>query len=181
MNAPNRTPIRTERLIIAGFDPGMAESVCLNSQDEDNRTFLPDEVFETADDARKAITALISFYERKDSPLVYPVLLKNGTHIGHIQAVPIDSGWEVGYHIAGPHTKNGYASEALKAFLPVMTEYLRTDHLYGICRADNTASRQVLEKCGFVQMPEGTASGQTGEYPYIRYIYMKQAGTHLSG
>ncbi len=170
MNAPDRTPIRTGRLIITGFQPDMAESVCLNSKDGDNRAFLPDEVFETVDSAATAIAALVSFYERKDSPLVYPVLLKNGTHIGHIQAVPAESGWEIGYHIGKDYTKNGYATEAVTAFLPVITEYLGIDRLYGICRADNDASRRVLEKCGFIKIPEVSASDRTGEFPLIRYI-----------
>ena len=36
--------IMTERLIIAEFDERMAESVHLNSLDEDNRKYVPDEV-----------------------------------------------------------------------------------------------------------------------------------------
>ena len=41
--------IQTERLTITEFDLSMAESVHLNSLDEDNRRFLPDEVFETVE------------------------------------------------------------------------------------------------------------------------------------
>ena len=39
--------IETERLVITEFSPEMAEDVHLNSLDEDNRRFVPDEVFET--------------------------------------------------------------------------------------------------------------------------------------
>lgn len=39
--------IKTERLIITEFTMDMAEAVHLNSLDEDNRRFVPDEVFET--------------------------------------------------------------------------------------------------------------------------------------
>lgn len=55
--------IRTERLIITDFDRSMIESVRLNSLDEDTRRFVPDEVFETYDEAAEAVDALITCYE----------------------------------------------------------------------------------------------------------------------
>ena len=47
--------IETERLIITKFDLAMAESVHKNSLDEDNRRFVPDEVFETVEDVKETI------------------------------------------------------------------------------------------------------------------------------
>ena len=43
--------IETQRLIITEFQPEMAEAVHLNSLDEDTRRFVPDEVFETVEEA----------------------------------------------------------------------------------------------------------------------------------
>ena len=43
--------IETERLLITDFTPDMAEVVHLNSLDEDTRRFVPDEVFETIEEA----------------------------------------------------------------------------------------------------------------------------------
>jgi len=142
--------IQTQRLIITEFTQAMAESHHLNSLDADNREFLSDEVCETVEAARKKIAWLAGYYENADGPLVYPVLLQDGTHIGHVQACPIKEGWEVGYHIAAAHAGNGYATEAVRAFLPVVMRRLAIDHIMGIARADNPASRRVLEKCGFV-------------------------------
>ena len=110
--------IETKRLIITEFDMNMAESVHINSLDEDNRRFVPDEVFETVEEAAETVEFLIGVYENGNGPLVYPVLLKDGTYIGYVQAVPFDNGtWEVGYHIGGNYTKQGYATEAVTAFL----------------------------------------------------------------
>ena len=93
--------IKTERLEITEFTLDMAQAVCENSLDDDNRKFNPDEVFETIEDAEETIEFLMSVYENGDGPLVYPVLLSNGTNIGYVQAVPMDDGkWEIGYHIA---------------------------------------------------------------------------------
>ena len=70
--------IETERLIITEFTMDMAPAVHLNSLDEDNRRFVPDEVFETLEEAEDTVGFLMSVYETGDGPLVYPVLLKNG-------------------------------------------------------------------------------------------------------
>ena len=76
----------------------MAEAVHLNSLDEDNRRFVPDEVFETVEEAADTVGFLMGVYENGDGPLVYPVLLKDSTYIGYVQAVLFDDGtWEVGY------------------------------------------------------------------------------------
>ena len=47
--------IETERLIITEFTMDMAEAVHLNSLDEDNRRFVPDEVFETVEEAADTV------------------------------------------------------------------------------------------------------------------------------
>ena len=148
--------IETERLIITEFTMDMAEAVHLNSLDEDNRRFVPDEVFETVDEAAETVEFLIGVYKYGDGPLVYPVLLKDGTYVGYVQAVPFDDGtWEIGYHIGSNYTKQGYATEAVKAFLPVIMPKLGISRIVGICLADNKASAKVMERCGFIKEFEG--------------------------
>jgi len=149
----------------------MAEEVYLNSQDIDIQQFVPDEVFENIDAAREAIATLISFYGRKDSPLVFPIILNTGQNIGYVQAVPISIGWEVGYHIAKAYTSCGYATEAVQAFLLQIMPYLGITEICGICHEDNIASYTVLEKCGFVLEFSGEAPYHEGIHPIRRYIY----------
>lgn len=164
--------IETERLIITEFTMDMAEAVHLNSLDEDNRRFVPDEVFETVEEAADTVGFLMSVYKNGDGPLVYPVLLKNGTCIGYVQAVPFDDGtWEVGYHIGGRYTKQGYATEAVKAFLPVIMPGLGITRIAGVCLADNKASVKVIERCGFVKAYEGVGSYQGEERMICKFFY----------
>lgn len=163
--------IETERLIITEFDLGMAESVHKNSLDDDNRKFVPDEVFETVEEAKETIEFLMSVYETGDGPLVYPVLLKDGTNIGYVQFVPIKEGFEVGYHIGKEYTRNGYASEALKAFLEYMMAHKHVDKVYGICVLENYASHRVLEKCGFKKEYEGIGKYQGENRDIVRYVF----------
>ena len=163
--------IETERLIITEFDLTMAESVHKNSLDEDNRRFVPDEVFETVEDAKDTIEFLMSVYESGDGPLVYPVLLKDGTNVGYVQLVPIEEGYEVGYHIGKDYTKNGYAAEALKAFLLDVMPKKELDKVYGICLAENIASIKVMEKCGFQKEYEGLGEYQGENRPIVKYVF----------
>lgn len=163
--------IETERLIITKFDLSMAESVHKNSLDEDNSRFVPDEVFETVEDAKETIEYLMNVYESGDGPLVYPVLLTDGTNVGYVQLVPIEEGHEVGYHIGGEYTRRGYATEAVKAFLPVVMAKMGIDKVYGICVTENIASQKVMGKCGFRKEYEGMGLYQGERRPIVRYAY----------
>ena len=164
--------IETKRLIITEFDLMMAESVHINSLDEDNRHYVPDEVFETVEVASKAVAFLIDCYHSKKGPLVYPILLKDGTYIGYVQAVPYeDEKWEIGYHIGGHYTKHGYATEAVKAFLPVIMKQLDILEMSGICLAENLASVKVMEHCGFKKMYEGKGNYQGQERTICRFLF----------
>lgn len=165
--------IETERLVITTFTMDMAEAVHLNSLDEDTRRFVPDEVFETVEEASETIEFLMGVYENGDGPLVYPVLLKDGTNVGYVQAVPLDDGnWEVGYHMGGRYTRKGYATEAVKAFLPVLMPKLGIDRIAGICLAENKASVRVMEHCGFVKEFEGVGLYQGEENWICKFMYL---------
>ena len=164
----------TARLTITKFDKSMVEAVHINSLDEDNRRFVPDEVFETVEDAAETVEFLMGVYEGGDGPLVYPVLLKDGTYIGYVQAVPFGDGtWEIGYHIGGNYTKQGYATEAVNAFLPVIMGQIGITQITGICLAENKASVKVMERCGFAKLYEGVGNYQGQERLICRYVYEK--------
>ena len=164
--------IETERLTITEFTPDMAQAVHENSLDEDNRRFVPDEVFETVDEAAETIEFLMSQYDGSDGPFVYPVLIKDGANIGYVQAIPLDDGfWEIGFHVGEKYTKNGYATEAVKAFLPVIMNKLGIEKIKGICLSENIASRKVMEKCGFVLEFEGIDSYQGDQRQICRYWF----------
>ena len=163
--------LETERLTITEFTPDMAQAVHMNSLDEDTRRFVPDEVFETVEDAADTIDFLTSQYGGTEGPLVYPVLTKDGANVGYVQAVPLDEGqWEVGYHIGGAYTKRGYATEAVSAFLPVIMQKLGIDKISGICVSENLASRRVMEKCGFRLEYEGKGEYQGEKRNIARYV-----------
>lgn len=167
--------IETERLLITEFLLEMAEDVHKNSLDEDNRRFVPDEVFETIEDAKETIEFLMSQYGGSEGPLVYPILLKSdGTNIGYVQIVPVEDGtWEIGYHVAKAHTGKGYATEAVKAFLPEAAKLVGTDSVQGICLSENVASKHVLRKCGFEPVFEGIGDYQGEKCNIFKAVWVK--------
>ena len=165
--------IDTQRLIITEFSMDMAEAVHLNSLDEDNRRFVPDEVFPSVKEAAETIEYLMSVYENRDGPYVYPILLKNGTYIGYVQAIPLQGGsWEVGYHVGKSYTKQGYATEAVKAFLPVIMKKLDIQRIAGICLTENIASVKVLERSGFIKEFEGIGTYQGSWQQICKYTFL---------
>ena len=151
----------------------MAQTVYENSQNDDTRRFVPDEVYNSVEEAREAIEFLMSRYESTDGPFVYPVITNNeGKNIGYVQLCKLDEGTlEIGYHIAKNFTGKGYATEAVKAFLPAMAKKLNIKEVYGICLAENLASVRVLEKCGFTQIYQGPGNYQGKEEQIIKTIW----------
>ena len=163
--------IKTSRLTIKTFSLDMAQSVYENSQDDDTRRFVPDEVYDSAEEAHAAIEFLISRYDSTDGPFVYPIITNDSKNIGYIQLCQIDDGsWEIGYHIAKQFTGKGFATEAVKAFLPAMAKKFNIKEVYGICLAENTASVRVLEKCGFTQIYHGLGNYQGKEAEIIKSV-----------
>ncbi|MCQ2355037.1 MAG: GNAT family N-acetyltransferase [Clostridia bacterium] len=165
--------IETARLIITEFTLDMAQAVQENSVDEDNKRFVPDEVWDTVEEVQETLVFLISQYGSFEGPLVYPVIVKETQdNVGYVQLCPIDDGsWEIGFHIGKKYTGNGYAAEAVKAFLPVITKQAGLSEVYGICLADNKASQAVMRKCGFINIFSGVAKYQGIDREIVKNIW----------
>lgn len=154
--SPSIIIARSERLTIKTMDTSMYYDVWRNSLDLDNKRFVPDEVFDTLEEASDVVNSIIECYESEDGPFVYAVIRnEDKANIGYVQLVKIEEGWEIGYHIAKRYTGNGYATEAVKLFLEYLKTNTKIDKVYGVALADNKASRKVLNKCGFELYFEG--------------------------
>ncbi len=164
--------IKTDRLLITDFTPEMARDVHLGSLDDDTRRFLPDEVFETEEIAAAVIVDLMDCYTGTEGPFVHPILA-GGVYAGYVQLVPQGDGWEIGYHTVKAMAGRGYATEAVRAFLPMMMDRLSLTEVEGICDADNAASIRVLEKCGFTRVYEGDGLYQGKMRPIVKMVYTK--------
>lgn len=167
--------LETDRLKITEMTMDMAMDVHKNSLDEDIRRFVPDEVFETLEDAQETIEFIMSQYDSTEGPLIYALITKeDDKNIGYVQLVPIGDGkWEIGYHVTKQYTKNGYATEAVSAFLPVMADKVGVSEVYGIRLLENKASGRVLEKCGFETFFTGEGPYHDGVFEISKSVWKK--------
>ena len=148
--------IANERLSITCMDTSMYYDVWQNSLDENNRKFVPDEVFETLEEASEVVDFIIESYNNEDGPFIYSVIRNSdNANLGYVQLVKIEEGWEIGYHIAKKYCGNGYATEALALFVQYLKQEGKHKEIYGVALASNKASRRVLEKNGFELYFEG--------------------------
>lgn len=79
--------------------------------------------------------------------------------------------FEIGYHIAKRYTGNGFATEAVKVFLPVMMDMLQIDKIYGVVLEENIASHKVLEKNGFKLIFKVIGQYQGKDRKLRKYIF----------
>lgn len=168
---PNMKIINDDILTITHFDKTMYQDIWQNSLDENNRRFVPDEVFETLEEATEVVDQIIDCYKSEDGPFVYAVIRNSdNANLGYVQLVQIPEGWEIGYHIAQKYCGNGYASRAVKLFLEYLKEKTNLKEIYGVALYDNVASRRVLEKNGFKLTFQGRGMYQGQEREIIKTI-----------
>jgi ribosomal-protein-alanine N-acetyltransferase len=163
--------IENSVLQIVKLNQSMSNDIYLNSQDDNNRKYVPDEVFDSLEEAVEVVSNLIASYENKDGPFVYAVIRKSDdTNLGYVQLIKIMEGWEIGYHIALPYIGNGYATEAVNLFLEYIKSHTNLKEIIGIALVSNKASRRVLEKCGFELEFEGIGLYQGSKRKIIKTI-----------
>lgn len=96
---------------------------------------------------------------------------------------PALEGREAGYWVGAPFRGRGYATEIARALVDLAFEHLGEERLTAKCRVTNTASRRVLEKCGFQWAGCGLASslGMRGAFPVDRFRFDRGAWASLRG
>ena len=146
----------SQRLSLVFIDESMTYDIWQNSLDNNNRKYVPDEVFETLEETSLIVNQIIKNYQSKESPLVFAIFInETKQNIGYVQLVEIPIGYEIGYHINEKFTNKGYATEAVNLFIDYLKDNTDLDKVYGIALAINKASRRVLEKTGFTLFFEG--------------------------
>ena len=82
---------------------------------------------------------------------IWMIELKDGTHIGELcfKGLSADGIAEIGYGISEEYQNNGYATEAVKAVLEWAFAHPEVAAVEAETDPCNTASKRVLEKCGF--------------------------------
>lgn len=82
---------------------------------------------------------------------IWMIELKDGTQIGELcfKGLSADGIAEIGYGISEEYQNKGYATEAVKGVLEWAFSRSEVTAVEAETDPDNTASKRVLEKCGF--------------------------------
>ena len=123
-------------------------------------------------DEHKTDEAAIEFIRWQSNPgrlliQFYIWLRQTNQCIGrvYIHAKPeINNEVEIGYGITEQHRNQGYATEAAKAAVWYAFEQAGQEVLSAIVKPENTASRRVIEKLGFISGGVRTVLDDDGEY-----------------
>ena len=160
-----------DRLQIVRMNQSMYYDVYRNSQDRNNRKYVPDEVFDSLEEASETVDRIIDRYDSEEGPFVYAVIRKDdGANMGYVQLAKREEEWEIGYHIAEIYAGKGYATEAVNLFLNQVKCNASFKQIVGIALAGNKASRRVLEKCGFEVVFEGVGLYQGRKRKIVKAI-----------
>lgn len=92
--------------------------------------------------ASRTDNSLPLFIEHRDGRLLGAITLN------HIRRGPAQMG-VIGYWIGQPHARQGYMREAITTVVHHAFTTLDLSRIEAACLPENTASRGVLEKCGF--------------------------------
>ena len=90
---------------------------------------------------------------------IWMIEQKDGTHIGELcfKGLDLNGVAEIGYGVSEEYQCQGFATEAVKAVLTWAFQNQKVTAVEAETDAENTASKRVLEKCGFV------SNGKIGE------------------
>lgn len=91
------------------------------------------------------------WHSTSDDPSIRKkVILCDGVVVGKVSSFKVEDETHVGYLIARERWGKGIMSEALRLFLELIEHRPLKAHV----ASSNTASRRVLEKCGFILIDE---------------------------
>ena len=88
-------------------------------------------------------TAVPLFLVRREDETLLGAITLDNVRRGPSQAATL------GYWIGAPHARQGYMREAIRGLVGYAFETLDLSRIEAACLAENSASRGLLEKCGF--------------------------------
>jgi RimJ/RimL family protein N-acetyltransferase len=106
-------------------------------------------------------------FSKADDRRIYLIQNDRKINIGFVQLIWRDNSIEIGYSIIDEYQGNGYATQALKAAIPIAKKYF--DDVIVRIRDDNIASQHVAIKCGFSR----TEIYIETEYPNVGIIKLR--------
>lgn len=172
--SPNHE-LHTNRLTLRPFSKVDALAVYKLSREETLRRRMPDQVYDTADEAADAIAFLKDKALAGELPYVLGVEIRETKElIGHVGLSPIPEGVEIGYAIGMAYQRKGYGAEAVAAFSAWAVRHFSLPGIWAILMADNEPSRRVLEKASYMFQWKHEKSAFSGTHLCLGYLYTRE-------
>ncbi len=170
--------LNTPRLLLRPFSLEDAPALYALSREETLRRRMPDQVYESVEDAAEAASFLIGKAQAGEWPFVLGIVLKDtGELIGHVGLSPVAEGIEIGYAVAMAHQGKGYGTEAVAAFSLWAVKRFSLSGIWAILMADNMASCRVLKKAGYVFQWKRERNAFGGAHLCLGYLYTREEET----
>ncbi|HKL12539.1 MAG TPA: GNAT family N-acetyltransferase [Halanaerobiales bacterium] len=146
--------LETNNLYLREFTIDDTDQIYELSLEEGMKKWLPDQVYDSKEEASQILNFLISQYdsiiEPNKSPYVLGLELKeNNELIGHIGLSPYQDVIEIGYAVGEKYQGFGYATEAVNTFSNWALKNIDIDNIWGIVAQNNKGSIKVLNKAGY--------------------------------
>jgi len=116
---------------------------------------------------KEMLEGSLTYPDQREWYALWIVELKDGTVVGDLCFKGLINGVaEIGYGISEKHQNRGYATEAVEAVVKWALKQSGVTRIEAETEPDNTASRRVLEKCGFI--PTGTIGEEGPRFTLTR-------------
>jgi RimJ/RimL family protein N-acetyltransferase len=168
-------PLNTPSLSIRPFVVEDAGEIFRLSHEAAYRTWLPNQVYNDASEARKVIEFLMAKYSDPGNPRLGPYVLAiehrmDRTLIGHVGFSPFDGDVEIGFAIAERFQGRGLATEAVVAASQWALDTFALDRILGIASAVNIASKKTLIRARFAHQKDCLMPFQGMEQNVAMYV-----------
>jgi [ribosomal protein S5]-alanine N-acetyltransferase len=147
--------IETERLILRDLLPTDAEGMFELDSDPEVHKYVGRKPVQVIEESRKVIDIIRAQYDTNGIGRWAVIEKATGAFIGwsglKLMTTEINgytNYLDLGYRFIKRYWGKGYATETALASIQFAWSELKATDVYGIADVDNTASRNVLEKCG---------------------------------
>jgi len=139
------------------------------------RTWLSNQVYNDASEARAAIEFLVAKYSDPGNPRLGPYVLaiehqKDRALIGHVGFSPFGDDVEIGFAIGERYQGRGLATEAVAAASQWALETFALGRILGIASAVNIASKKTLIRARFAHHKDCLMPFQGMEQNVAMYV-----------
>lgn len=170
--------IETKRLNLRAFAQEDACAVSINSRQPKVAIWMPDMILKNEEDAIKWIDWINGKCQASELFRVFAIERREDNVciglIGYAPKAELNNEIEILYAIADPYQGSGYATEAAKALIWYAFENQGLDMISAIIKPENTASRKVIEKLGFVYGDSRKLkyNGSMNDFDYYRLYHI---------